>query len=93
MGLFDFLKSGNSFSKMTEKQKEKEREIAFVSCLVDMSLSDGKIDPQESEILSDIAMTLNVTNTEVKDYFDRISKDNNHEKNVLSSLEYKDKKA
>lgn len=93
MGLFDFLKSGNSFSKMTEKQKEKEREIAFVSCLVDMSLSDGKIDPQESEILSDIAMTLNVTNTEVKDYFDRTSKDKNHAKNVLSSLEYKDKKA
>ena len=93
MALFDFLKSGNTFSKMNENEREREREIAFVSCLVDMSLSDGKIDNQESEILSDIGKSLNVSNDDVKHFFDRAEKDKNHIKNVLSSLEYKDKKA
>ena len=51
MGLFDFLTSReSSFSKMNENEKEREREIAFVAALVDMSLSDGEIDAQESEI-------------------------------------------
>ena len=75
MSLFDFLKSGNTFSKMNENEKEREREIAFVSCLVDMSLSDGKIDDQESEILSDIGKSLNVSNDDVKHFFDRAEKD------------------
>ena len=71
MGIFDFLTSGqSSFSKMNENEKEREREIAFVAALVDMSLSDGEIDAQESEILSDISKSLNVSKHDIKDYFD-----------------------